>query len=34
MVVDEQMFGRLFEASEEPLRPTLVAPFDTRHAQA
>jgi len=29
MVVDEEMFGRLFEASEEPLRPILLAAFDT-----
>jgi len=29
MVVDEEMFGRLFEASEEPLRPILLLAFDT-----
>lgn len=29
MVVDEQMFGRLFEVSEEPLRPILLTAFDT-----
>jgi len=29
MVVDEEMFGWLFEASEESLRPILLAAFDT-----
>ena len=29
MVVDEEMFGRLFEASEESLRPILLTAFDS-----
>ena len=29
MVVDEEMFGRLFDSSEEPLRPILLVAFDT-----